>query len=216
MIRLLSKPVAKGGTPVIRIRLGAQGMGSIRFAVSPVGCAKDLLSTAGSRPGTLAGPWRARVTETLSRHRLGLLAVVSSGGPLGYVPDFLRPEPPVFQSDIDTALHQITTTSPERIRYELTAALGGHAWDPSNRPAPRQLLQALDHGEDHFARRLADEMACFWHAALAPAWPAIRARLEADVTARANEIARGGLAATLNRLAPNLECHNGELVIHMG
>ncbi|WP_034090719.1 ArsR/SmtB family transcription factor [Streptacidiphilus albus] len=201
---------------MIRIRLGAQGLGSVRFAVSPVGSAGDLLSAIGSSASTLAPPWRTRTTHALSRHRLGLLAVVGAGGPRGYAPDFLRPEPHAFQTDIDTALHQIATTPHDRIRYELTAAVGGHSWDPdSSRPAPRQLLGALDRGEDHFARRLADEMARFWHAALAPSWSAVRARLEADVTARASDIAHCGLAETLNRLAPNLEWHDGELVIHL-
>ncbi len=201
---------------MIRIRLGARGLGGVRFAVSPVGSAKDLLSIIGFSRSTLTPAWRTRATGALSRHRLGLLAVVGAGGPLGYTPDFLRPEPPAFLTDIDTALQQIATTPQERIRYELTAAISGHSWDPASRhPAPRQLLQALDRGEDHFARRLADEMARFWHAALAPSWPAIRARLEADVTARALEIARCGLAEALNRLAPNLEWRDGELVVHL-
>lgn len=201
---------------MIRIRLGARGLGGVRFAVSPMGSAKDLLRLVGFSPGTLTPPWRARTTDALTRHRLGLLAVVGRGGPLGYAPDFLRPEPPAFLTDIDTALHQIAATPQERIRYELAEAVNGHSWDPgSGHPAPRQLLQALDRGEDHFARRLADEMARFWHAALKPSWPAIRARLEADVTARASEIAQYGLAEALNRLAPNLEWRDGELLVHL-
>ncbi|MFJ7907255.1 ArsR/SmtB family transcription factor [Kitasatospora sp. NPDC096204] len=201
---------------MIRIRLGARGLGGVRFAVSPVGAAKDLLRLVGFSPATLTPQWRTRATDALSRHRLGLLAVVGGGGPLGYAPDFIRPEPPAFLTDIDTGLHQIATTPQERIRYELAGAVNGHAWDPgSGHPPPRQLLRALDRGEDHFAHRLADEMARFWHAALAPSWPAIRARLEADVTARASEIARSGLAEALNRLAPNLEWRDGELLVHM-
>ncbi|MGW3076384.1 MULTISPECIES: ArsR/SmtB family transcription factor [unclassified Kitasatospora] len=201
---------------MIRIRLGARGLGGVRFAVSPVGAAKDLLRLVGFSPATLTPQWRTRATDALSRHRLGLLAVVGAGGPLGYAPDFIRPEPPAFLTDIDTALHQIATTPQERIRYELAGAVNGHAWDPgSGHPPPRQLLRALDRGEDHFAHRLADEMARFWHAALALSWPAIRARLEADVTARASEIARSGLAEALNRLAPNLEWRDGELLVHM-
>ncbi|WP_218029827.1 winged helix-turn-helix domain-containing protein [Streptomyces rishiriensis] len=201
---------------MIRIRLGARGLGGVRFAVSPMGSAKDLLRLVGFNPGTLTPSWRSRATDALTRHRLGLLAVVGGGGPLGYAPDFLRPEPPAFLTDIDTALHQIATTPQERIRYELAEAVNGHSWDPgSGHPAPRQLLQALGRGEDHFARRLADEMARFWHAALKPSWPAIRTRLEADVTARASDITQYGLAEALNRLAPNLEWRGGELLVHL-
>ncbi|MFE4973536.1 ArsR/SmtB family transcription factor [Kitasatospora sp. NPDC056651] len=200
---------------MIRIRLGSRGLGGVRFAVSPVGSAKDLLRLVGNSPGTLTPAWRARVTEALARHRLGLLAVVGGGGPLGYAPDFIRPEPPASLTDIDTGLHQIATTPHERIRYELEEAVNGHAWDPgSGRPAPTRLLRALDRGEEHFAHRLADEMSRFWHTALESSWPAIRARLEADVAARASEIVRCGLGETLNGLAPNLEWRDGELVVH--
>lgn len=201
---------------MIRIRLGAQGLGGVRFAVSPLSSAKDLLRIIGPGPSKLAPPWRTRTTHALSLHRLGLLAVVGAGGPRGYAPDFLRPEPHAFQTDVDTELHRIATTPHERIRYELTSAISGHSWDPdSTHPAPRQLLEALGRGEDHFAQRLADEMARFWHAAVAPSWPAVRARLEADVTARASEIAQRGLAETLNRLAPNLQWHDGELIVQL-
>ncbi|GHB80741.1 ArsR family transcriptional regulator [Streptomyces cirratus] len=201
---------------MIRIRLGTQGLGSVRFAVSPLGSAKDLLSTIGSNPAGLDASWRARTTQALTLHRLGLLAVVGACGPRGYAPDFLRPEPQTFQNETDSELHRIATTPHERIRYELGSAISGHSWDPhSTRPAPRQLLQALARGEGHFAQRLADEMAQFWHAVLAPSWPAVQARLEADVTARASEIARYGLAETLNHLAPNLQWLDGELLVHL-
>ncbi|MFF2191429.1 ArsR/SmtB family transcription factor [Streptomyces sp. NPDC058157] len=189
----------------------------MRFAVSPVGSAKDLLRLVCFSPGTLAPPWRARATDALTRHRLGLLAVVGGGGPLGCAPDFLRPEPAAFLTDIDTALHQIATTPQEQVRHELAGAVNGHSWDPaSGHSAPRRLLQALDRGEEHFAHRLADEMGRFWQSALKPSWPAIRARLEADVTTRASEIAQYGLAEALNRLAPNLEWRDGELLVHPG
>ena len=201
---------------MIRIRLGAQGLGGIRFAVSPVGSAKDLLRIIGGNTRQLAPPWRTRTTQALSQHRLGLLAVVGAGGPRGYTPDFLRPEPQAFHSDIDAELHRIATTLHERIRYEMTGAIAGHSWDPgSTRPAPRQLLIALDRGEGYFAQRMADEMAQFWQAALASTWSALEARLEADVTLRASEIAHHGLTETLNRLASNLQWHDGELLVHL-
>ncbi|MGW1863036.1 hypothetical protein ACWCRI_36980, partial [Streptomyces collinus] len=113
----------------------------MRFAVSPMGSAKDLLRLVGFSPGTLTPPWRTSATDALTRHRLGLLAVVGGGGPLGYAPDFLRPEPPAFLTDFDTALHQIATTPQERIRYELAGAVNGRtglfSWDEG---APRSML----------------------------------------------------------------------------
>jgi len=160
--------------------------------------------------------WQSLATQVLTQQRLGLLAVVARGGPLGYSPDFLRPEPQGFHTSLDDALHQVVTIPPERIAYELSAAIGGRSWDSGSvhRP-PRLLLQALERGEGYVAQRIADEMARFWRGALAPAWPGIRVRLEADISARASAIARHGLADTLNRLAPNLEWRDGSLTVYL-
>ncbi len=197
---------------MIRIGLGAHGLGRARFAISPLDAAEDLLFALGRAPRSLDVGWRAQAVEALSTRQLGLLAVVGSGGPIGYAPDFLRPEPASFETGLDTALHQVATASPERIRYELNGAIGGHSWDQNSaHKPPRLLLAALDRGEDHFARRLADELEQFWRAVIAPHWPGIRARLEADVTARATAIARSGLVDTVNLLAPNLAWRDGGL-----
>ncbi|WP_424641559.1 ArsR/SmtB family transcription factor [Embleya sp. AB8] len=201
---------------MIRIGLGVQGLGGIRFAASPLDPAKDLLFALRRAPEALDARWRIRAGEALTRERLGLLAVVAGGGPKGYAPDFLRPEPQGLHTNLDTALQQVATTATERIRYELSAAVGGHSWDPgSARRPPRLLLQALERGEDHIAQRLTTELARFWRAALASSWPAIRARLEADIALRASAITRHGLAGTLNRLAPNLEWRDGALTVHL-
>ncbi|MEU9079953.1 helix-turn-helix domain-containing protein [Kitasatospora sp. NPDC048538] len=201
---------------MIRISLGAEGLGSVRFAVSPLDSAKDLLYAFGRTPKVLSAEWRARAGEALAQERLGLLGVVGGGGPCGYAPDFLRPESQGFETSLDAALHRVVTTPPERIGYELGLAVNGHAWDPdSDRPSPRLLHRALERGEQYLAHRLADEMTQFWRAALAPSWPGIRARLEADVSARATDIAHHGLAATLNRLAPNLAWRDGELTVRL-
>ncbi|MER7766757.1 winged helix-turn-helix domain-containing protein [Kitasatospora sp. NPDC096140] len=201
---------------MIRINLGAEGLGGVRFAVSPLDSAKDLIYSLRRTPQALSADWRARTREALVQHRLGLLGAVGGGGPCGYAPDFLRPESQGFETSVDAALHRVATAPIERIGYELALAVNGHPWDPaSGEGAPRPLLQALDRGERSFAHRLADEMAQFWHAALEPSWPGIRARLEADVSARATAIAYHGLADTLNRLAPNLAWCDGGLTLRL-
>ncbi|MFC9930922.1 ArsR/SmtB family transcription factor [Streptomyces sp. NPDC127190] len=201
---------------MIRINLGVHGLGGVRFAASPLDPAKDLLFGLRNAPERLGARWVSRAREALVQQRLGLLAIVGGGGPLGYAPDFLRPEPEGLDMTLDAALHQVARTPAERIRYELSAAVGGHSWGsgPACRP-PRLLLRALEQGEDHLAERLTEEMARFWRSALAPSWPAVRARLEADVAARASAIALHGLAETLNHLAPNLEWRDGALVVHL-
>ncbi len=200
---------------MIRINLGAHGLGRVRFAMSPLDAAKDLLFALARSPRVLGAGWRTQAVDALSERRLGLLAVVAGGGPGGYAPDFLRPEPAGFQVDLDSALHQVATTPSERIRYELTAAVGGHSWGQTvgQRP-PQLLLTAMDRGEEYVAQRVAVELEQFWCAVLAPHWPGMRARLEGDVAAWASVIARRGIADTVNQLAPNLEWHDGTLKVH--
>lgn len=204
------------GLFMIRINLGAHGLGRVRFAMSPLDAAKDLLFALGRSPHVLGAGWRTQAVDVLSQRRLGLLAVVAGGGPGGYAPDFLRPEPAGFQATLDSGLHQVATTPSERIRYELAAAIGGHSWGntAADRP-PRLLLMAMDRGEEYVAQRIAVELEQFWYAVLAPHWPGMRARLEGDVAARASVIAQHGIADAVNQLAPNLEWHDGALTVHL-
>ncbi|MGW2706733.1 hypothetical protein [Streptomyces sp. NPDC001340] len=177
---------------------------------------KDLLFALARSPRVLGANWRAHAVDALSERRLGLLAVIAGGGPGGYAPDFLRPEPAGFQVALDSALHQVATTPSERIRYALTVAIGGHSWGKTvaDRP-PRLLLMAMDRGEEYVERRIAVELEQFWCSVLAPHWPGIRARLEGDVAARASMIARHGIADAVNELAPNLEWHDDALKVRL-
>ncbi|MFJ9695171.1 ArsR/SmtB family transcription factor [Kitasatospora sp. NPDC101183] len=201
---------------MIRIDLGARGLGRVRFAASPLDTAKDLLFILARSPQTLGPRWRDNAVRALTDRGLGLLAVVAGGGPLGYAPDFLRPETVGLDTTLAAALHRVATTPAERVHYELAAAVGGHSWDrtPARRP-PRLLLTALERGEEHLAQRLAGELEQFWQAALAPHWPGIRSRLEGEVAARASAIATRGISETLDRLAPNLEEHDGVLQVRL-
>ncbi|MGA5818790.1 ArsR/SmtB family transcription factor [Kitasatospora sp. NPDC094028] len=202
---------------MIRFNLGAQGLGRVRFAMSQVGVANDLLFALGRYPRLLGARWQAKAVQALSERHLGLLAAVGGGGPLGYSPDFLRPEPTGFQASLESTLHQIATTPAERVRYELSSALDGHSWDrtTAHRP-PRLLLAAMERGEEYLAQRVAVELEQFWHAALAPRWPGIRARMEAEIAARASAIALHGIAHTVNQLAPNVSLDDDSVLgIHL-
>ncbi len=202
---------------MIRIELGSHGLSRIRFAMSPLNSTNDLLFTLGRSPCLLEAPWRARTVEALRDRRLGLLAVVAGGGPGGYAPDFPRPEPAAFQPTLDTELHQVATTSPERVHYELNAAISGHSWGRarSDKP-PTLLLAAMERGEASIRACVADQLEQLWRLVLAPDWPTIRARLEGDITARSVAIARHGLSHTINQLAPNMAWRQGGLDMAVG
>lgn len=207
----------RAGGGMIRVELGAEGLGKARFAVGPLNVAANLLHELRLRPRSIDARWRDRAGRTLRDHNLALLALLGGGGPRGYAPDFLRPEPFAFHTSPDTALHAVATASSERVRYEMTAALNGHAWDdsPGGGP-PRLVLDALHRGEDHLARTAADQMDRFWQRVVAPHWPRLQAQLEEDVTARANMIARAGVTSAVTGISPNLAWREGGLDIHIG
>lgn len=201
---------------MIRIDLGSEGLGRTRFALSQLNVAANLLHVLRFNPQSVDRRWQARAGDALRTRRLGLLAVLGGGGPHGYAPDFLRPEPLTFHTTLESALHQVATASTARIRYELTLALGGHSWDhtPAGRP-PRLLLEALQRGEDHLAQRIAGEMEQFWQLAFEPHWPRMQKRLEEDIAAKSTAIARNGVTHAVNQLSPNVAWQDGGLDIHL-
>jgi hypothetical protein len=101
---------------VIRIELGSDGLARTRFALSPLHTATQLLYHLRRNLGVIGRPWQARAAEVLNARRLGLLATVAGGGPGGYAPDFLAPEPAGYEPSLDTQLHLVARTSMERIR----------------------------------------------------------------------------------------------------
>src|SRR5215217_2200582 len=78
--------------------------------------------------------------------------------------------------------------------------------DPSTAALHVPWLRSLDGRLGGIAlepvRRLADSVEAFWERAIEPAWPRIRAFLDADITHRARQLARGGPAALFADLHP--------------
>jgi DNA-binding transcriptional ArsR family regulator len=58
--------------------------------------------------------------------------------------------------------------------------------------------------------RLAEEIAAYWQAAIAPDWPRMRSLLEAEVQRRARRLAETGSAAVLNDLHPAVTWTDGQ------
>ncbi|WP_214325782.1 ArsR/SmtB family transcription factor [Nonomuraea sediminis] len=197
---------------MIRIELGPEGLGRARLAVSPLMVAANLLHALVYDPRSVEVAWRARAREALREHGLELLAVLGGGGPYGYAPDFVRPVPLTFDPTLDAELHQVATTPAERVRYEVTGALGGRSWDPLRvDPGARLLQETLRQGEDRLARRAADQLDKFWREVLARQWPRLEADLYGDVEARGTTLARHGAIGTFDRLGPSLYWRDGGL-----
>jgi DNA-binding transcriptional ArsR family regulator len=201
---------------MIRVELGSDTLARTRFALSPLHQAVTLLYHLKRAPAELPQSWRVQAERCLRDRRLSLLATVGPGGPHGYVPDFLTPEPLSFEPDLTSQLHHVATTPVERVRYEMASAIGGHPWRTDPGPAPSApMTTALRDGEESLAEHLADELEQFWHHVFAPRWPQLRDQLENDIAVRSDMIARLGFAGMVRELSPTIEWRDGGLDLHI-
>jgi DNA-binding transcriptional ArsR family regulator len=171
---------------VVAIGLSASAVARIRFAVSclwEVAASVRVLRHPGSHAVHL--PWVTKVRPRLVEG--GLLWRLIPPEP-GYIPDFLTPPPDGLTPDLDTELRTLRATPPEVVRAHLDLYEGVHT--------VRDLYENPEAG----LRRLADEIAEYWHVALAPDWPRIRVLLNAEVHSRARFLAENGAAALLDTL----------------
>jgi DNA-binding transcriptional ArsR family regulator len=191
---------------MIRIQLGSDGLARSRFALSPVAETVNMLIAATT--GTLAPALRAPLRQTFATRRLDLLsALVRVDGDAGhYIPDFLTPMLARFESPAIEELHAVATTPAWRVAGELAVAAHGNPANTVGRALPRLLTEA---DEQETAQRLATELEQVWIDALAPRWPRIRARLEADVTERLQTVGRHGFAAAIESLDPRMDWREG-------
>jgi DNA-binding transcriptional ArsR family regulator len=179
-----------------------------RFAISPVS-ETVLLSRAMALPSDFAqgtpAAWLRR--HDLARRRLGrghdlrpLLALLAAGP---YFPDFLTPTSQSVLGDVERELDEIRATPSEQARAEIEQTLSAC---PPLEAAIERRLRSPD-----AAHQLADSLGHVWEALLAPSWPLIRDVLERDVLHRSRSLARGGLTALFDDLAPLITLAEPEL-----
>ncbi|GAA4611973.1 DUF5937 family protein [Actinoallomurus liliacearum] len=204
---------------MIRVTLGVDALASTRFAISPIHTVGQLLFLFHRRPHLLAPALRRRLQAALRERDLGLVARLMRGSHGGYTPDFMTPRPRSFHADLHTELHHLTTTPAERIGYDMGEFLNGStvtgAPGVASKPDAVAILNVLDHGETHLAHTLADQLHHLWDAVLAPAWPQLRDRMEADIAQRAATITHDGYITLINQVCPTLTWRDGGLDIDL-
>ena len=196
---------------MIKIRLGADALAGSRFAISPLSETLCLLMAASA--GTVPRAMRAPLREVVVGRRLDLLAALvrTKRGSGHYIPDFLTPAPPRFEPAVADELHAVATTPAWRVAGELAVVVDGRIAKIVGRALSPRLREALDAGEARLADRLAGELEQVWTRVLAPQWPRIRGRVEADITQRLRTVAEHGFATTINGLDPVVDWHGGAL-----
>jgi DNA-binding transcriptional ArsR family regulator len=180
---------------VVRFVFSVPDLARTRFAVSPIWEAiRSLVALRDPSTAALHLPWLRSLSGRLDG--IALEPVVALIPPRGYFPDFLTPPPPGPLGRIDDDLAALRRTPVKQIRHDIELFREQH---------PRlHVSQAwLDHPRRE-VRSLADAVEAFWKRALEPAWPRIRAFLDADIAHRARRLAQGGPAELFADLHPGV------------
>jgi DNA-binding transcriptional ArsR family regulator len=119
-------------------------------------------------------------------------------------PDFLRPTPSAPVTDIDAELERIRSTPNEQVRREVERCLQpiGSAHD-----VDRVLLS------DAAAECIGELVGAMWTGLVGPSWSRIKGCLERDILYQSRVLARRGIAAVLQDVAPSLLLQGGQAVV---
>ncbi len=175
-----------------------------RFAYSPlteVGESLHVL-TSGSVYG-LHREWYESVVPCLGSIDMELLHVVVPPQP--WIADFLFAGAVDATTSIEAQLQLLRDLPHTEFVAELRSV-----WQRA--PLPARAADLLDTRAGG-PRRLADVLFDYWTVAIEPHWPGMRALLDEDVAHRAGDLTRGGVAAMLAGMHPELSVHGDTLRI---
>ena len=193
---------------MVPLELSVADLLRCRFAISPVNEVVEVARlVAEPRARHAHTSWLLQQTVPLQRvasaHDLRpLLALVP---PQGCTPSFLRPLPKGSAGEITVELEEIRSTDEERVRAEVDRCL-----DERGSIAREVECSLRSQGA---GKRLAELLAALWGEVVSPFWPRIRDCLERDIMHRSRALARGGLAAVFDDLAPVVELDGRRLIV---
>ncbi|MFC0622928.1 winged helix-turn-helix domain-containing protein [Kribbella deserti] len=187
-------------------RLGPDDLATTRFAISPLWetvTSRWILQDPAGHAVHL--PW-VRTARQIDRaedfepYRQMLDALIRIGT---WIPDFLTPAPPDGPVEFHGELTALAETPAEVLRADLEqthvrtplTGLGKRIYDDPERYLP-EFVEALN---------------AWWHLAIEPAWPQLRALLEADIAERVRTLAEYGPAQMFAEIHPKLRWNDGEL-----
>lgn len=175
---------------MIRIELDEPTLARTRIATSPLWEVVCSLYLLARNPVEVPWPY-----TDWARHARRVLAEVPETAPVrmfmergSHAPDCLSPIPPTAGPTLDEELAVLRATPAELLAEQLPRHVTGEP-PPWLRPFVTDPAAAFD--------RLADGIAAYWAAAIAPWWPAMRAALDEEVLHRARALAADGPDALL-------------------
>jgi DNA-binding transcriptional ArsR family regulator len=180
----------------------ADDLARTRFACSPLW---EMVESLRMRQDRASAVVHAPFIQTSAQRLLGfdmseLLLLVP---PQGYIPDFLTPPPDEALPSMQTELARLRATPAERVRADVARRFAGGIVPAAARGYLERPARALD--------RLVDLLEEYWHRALEPEWPRVRALLEREVAERARQQALNGTGSLLGDLHPAITWRSGTL-----
>ncbi|WP_412539397.1 helix-turn-helix domain-containing protein [Longispora sp. K20-0274] len=171
-----------------QVRFEVADLAEIRFCVSPIWeTVTSLWALADPSRHARHRPWIGWARTVAARPELAPHVEVLSAfaRPRAPLPDFLTPPPRDSLVDIGDELDTVRDTPPEIVAVDIAT---------THRPsAPlHPLARAAAADPVGWLPRIADAVDAWWHAAILPHWPRMRALLEADIAHRSRQFAEGG------------------------
>lgn len=192
-----------------------------RFALSrmaELSCALEVLAHPDRAP--FASGWVERTRRRIDQPAISLVyALVEHDS--WYIPDFVVPQPVVYEQTLDAELAAVAATPAEVVATQLALAfrigpppaMSGSGDDP-RAPLPDAVADALaSGGERAVAERAADQLRVCWRLLLADSWPALHRILDEDVRHRTAHAGRVGFGELLGDLHPALRWDGARLTM---
>jgi DNA-binding transcriptional ArsR family regulator len=179
---------------VIRIEIDEPTLARTRIAISPLAEVYCGLALLQRNPDGAPWPydgWALRAREILRTDPATAPLSVYFDAPSSS-PDFLCPIPLTATPTLEEQLDQLRSTPESTVEEQLAKHYPTGDLPPYMRPFREDRVAAF--------ARLADGLAAYWGAAIAPHWPAMRAALDEEVLLRARALASDGPDALLSRL----------------
>ncbi|MES4901803.1 MULTISPECIES: helix-turn-helix domain-containing protein [unclassified Streptomyces] len=179
---------------MLRVHFGELDLARLRMAIRPDALWETVLSfhrLREHRAATVYGEWRSLARNRLNGEARLLAPLIPSRG---YFPDFLTPVEGGM--GCDSGMEALRATPQARLHTEI-----------SRLPAAARLpgwVRDLGQGERRSLDRLTAALTSYHHAAIAPYWPRLQARIEADRAVRGRALLDGGADGLLASLPPTM------------
>jgi DNA-binding transcriptional ArsR family regulator len=179
----------------LRVHFTAEDLSRVRVAQGPDAMWEIVLSISQlgrNERRAMFGPWRAEARARLRRLPAPHVRLVRYLVPtIGDFPDFLTP--PQATPGLADGIEAVLSTPRRQMNQDLTVLSDPPGWARPLADADRATLSTLG-----------DALHGYYRAALAPVWPQIRSRVDADRVLRGRALLDHGVDGLLHSLRPTL------------